>query len=458
MPHTELRTESLIKLAGPIFFQQMTHTVVLLVDLYFFSHLSDEIAGTIGQLLPIIWLGTFVIPVFAGTGVSVASQYMGAKQHHKVVPAYMMNLVFTAGMGLVFGGGLWWFSDDIGRWMGLPDTLNKIGATYLSAMSMYFLPMGVLVAYNAVLSSRGMTHWLMYSAFMVAGINLALASLFVLGFHWGVRGVVTASVISVTTATLVSVWLVHRTLGVRFYLRGAKRDMLGVLRPMVRLGIPNALEPFSYSLQQVFLSKMIIGLGVVAMAANNYAGRVQMFQITFSLALALGGQILLAHWMGARRFADVNQLYWKTIRWGMVVAGCYAGGLWIFSDWILGIFTSDPAVKTLGKTLLLIAAFYEPARSVNIVGGFSLKTVGDARFPVVVGMIFIWGILPVVWAVNHYWSLTLVGFWLFFAADEIIRAGINLWRWRTGKWKSMGIVGHNPEPPLPPPEALQVEY
>ena len=336
MSSTELRTESLLKLTGPIFFQQLTQTVVLVVDFYFFSHISDEVAGTIGQLLPVILLGAFVIPVFAGTGVSVASQYMGAKMHHKVIPAYMMNLVFTAGMGLVFGTGLWWFSADIGRWMGLSPGLNAIATTYRGTMSFYFLPMGVLVAYNAVLSSRGMTHWLMYSAFLVTVLNLILASLFVFGFHWGVRGIVTASVISVTTAMFLSVWLVHGRLGVRFYLRHAMRDMLGVLRPMLRLGIPNALEPFSYSVQQIILSKLIIGLGLVAMVANNYAARAQMFQITFSVALALGGQILLAHMTGARRFDDVNRLYWKAIRLGALVAGCYAATLWFFSDAVLG--------------------------------------------------------------------------------------------------------------------------
>ncbi len=437
---SSLRTENLLHLTWPIFLQHMTHSVVLLVDLWFFSHLSDEIAGTVGQLLPIIWLGTFVIPVFAGTGISVASQYMGAKQNHKVIPAYMMNLLFTGAMGLVFGGAMAWLAGDIGRWMGLSASLNAIGTTYLGTMCGYFIPMGVLVAYNAVLSSRGMTHWLMYSSFTVAGLNLALASLFVLGFGWGVRGIVTASVISVTIAMSLSVWLVHRRLGVHFYLRGAWRDMLGVLRPMLRIGIPNALEPFSYSVQQIILSKLIIGLGIVSMAANSYAGRAQMFQITFSVSLALGCQILMAHWMGARRFADVDRLYWKMIRWGMLVAGVYAFSLWLLSEWVLGVFTADPAVKRLGQSLLLIAAFFEPARAVNIIGGFSLKTVGDARFPLVIAIIFIWGILPVVWMVNHLWQLSLVGFWVFFAADEIIRAGINLWRWRTGKWKHMGIA------------------
>ncbi len=435
-----LRTESLFRLTWPIYLQQTTQSFVLLVDFWFFSHLSDEIAATVGQLLPVVWMGAFVIPSFAGAGVSVASQYLGAMQYDKVVPAYMMNVLCTVTMGLGFAAVLRLLGPDIGRWMGLPASLNAIGTTYLETMSGYFVFLGFLVAYNAVLSSRGMTHWLMYNSFTVAGVNLTLASVFVLVFHWGIRGVVLASIISVATATALSIWLVHARLQVRFFLHGAVRAMRGVVRPMLRIGVSNAFEPFSYTVQQIILSAMIIALGVESMAANAYASRVQMLQITFSLSLALGSQILMAHWMGARRFADVDRLYWKVIRRGALVAGAYACALWLLSDWALGIFTQDPAIHRLGRTLLLIAVFYEPARAVNIIGGFTLKTVGDARFPLVIATIFIWGILPVVAAINHAWALSIAGFWLCFASDEIIRAGINLWRWRTGRWKSMGIV------------------
>jgi putative MATE family efflux protein len=437
--HT-LRTESLFQLTWPIFFQHMTHTVVLLVDLWFFSYLGDAVAATVGQLMPIIWVGAFVIPVFAGTGVAVASQFIGAQQHHRVVPAYMMNLLCTTSMAALFAAGLWIFGADVGRWMGLQPVHHAIGTTYLGSMCVYFLPMGVLVAYNAVLSSRGMTHWLMYTSFVIAALNLALASLFVLGFGWGVRGVVAASVISVTTATAIALWLVHVRLGVRFYLRGAWRDMRAVIPPMLRIGVSNAFEPFSYSVQQTILSSMIIQLGDTAMAANTYAGRAQMFQITFSLSLALGAQILMGHWMGARRFTDVDRLFWRVLRWGMAVAGLYAATLWVFSDQVFAIFTRDAEIKRVGASLLLVAVCFESARAVNIIGGFSLKTVGDARFPLIVAIVFIWGILPVVWLLNRTWGLTLVGFWLCFAADEIIRAGINLWRWRSGRWKGMGIA------------------
>ena len=437
--HT-LRTESLFQLTWPIYLQHATHSLVVLVDMWFFAHLSDQIAGTVGAVIPIIWMGAFVIPVFGGTGVSVASQYMGAGRHEKVIPTYMMNLCCTTAMGLTFALIVWLFSAEIGVWMGLTPDLQPIASTYLGGMSLYFVFMGVLVAYNAVLSSRGMTQWLMYNSFVVATVNLGLASLFVLGFGWGMRGVITASVISVASALLLSMRWVHLRLGIRFRLRGAERDMLGVVRPMFRIGISNALEPFSYSVQQIIISTMIISLGVTSMAAHNYAARAQMFQITFSVALALGSQILMGHWMGARRFDDVDRLFWKTIRWTTTVALVYAATAYLLGSWVIHIFTDDPAIIATGRTLLLVAVFYEPARAVNIVGGFGLKTVGDARFPLIIGMAFIWGILPVVFAVDHVHPLTIAGLWMCFAADEIIRAGINLWRWRTGKWRTMGIA------------------
>lgn len=453
MSQPALRTENLFQLTWPIFLQQTTHSVVLLMDFWFFSRISDSAAATVGQLMPIIWMGTFVIPVFAGTGTAVASQYMGAKRHEKVVPAYMMNLAITATMGTLFALALALLSSDIGHWLGLDPALNAIGNMYLGSFAAYFVFLGVFVAYSAVLSSRGMTQWLMYISISVAALNFVLAWLFVFTWSWGVRGVALASVASMATATTAVMLLVHRGLGVRFYLRGAWRDMQGVVGPMMRIGIPNALEPFSYTVQQIILSALIIPLGVVSMAANSYSGRAQMLQITFSVSLALGAQILMSHWMGARRFEDVDRLFWRIVRYGMSVAGIYALTLWLFADRVLGFFTHDPAIIQLGRALLLIAVFYEPARAVNIVASFTLKSVGDSVFPIVVTMIFIWGILPVILFINHTWGLSIVGFWMCFAVDEIVRAGINLWRWRTGRWRTKGIVGHlEPQPELLAPQ------
>jgi len=382
---------------------------------------------------------------------------MGARQFEKVAPAYLMNLTLTTLMGAGFGGGLFWFAADIGRWMGMPSGLGAIAATYLGTMSGYFVFLGILAAYNAVLSSRGMTNWLMYSSFVVATLNLALAALFVFGFRWACAG------------------------GRRLRFRHRRGDSAldrarapgpGRAVPPARRRqedawdrAPDAADRHLQRTravqllgQQVVLSTMIIALGITSMAANAYAGRAQMFQITFSFASRSGAQILMGHWMGARRFSDVNRLYWKVVGRATLVAFLYAGTAWLFSDWVLGVFTADESIKKLGRTLLLIAVFYEPARAVNIIGGCALKSVGDARFPLVVGVTFIWGILPVVFVLDRLWGLTITSFWLVFAADEIVRAGINLWRWRTGKWKRMGIAQPAAPGETPPPgDALPAE-
>lgn len=440
MTTSGLRSENLARLTWPIFLQNTTNSAVMFVDFVFFSYLSDTIAGTVGQLLPIFWMGAFVIPVFAGTGISVASQFIGAKRLEKVIPVYMTNLVFTTVMGILYGLALAIFASDIGKWLGMADDINRIGVDYLSVICYYFVFMGIMVAYNAILSSRGMTHWLMYTSFAIAGVNLVLNSVFVFVFDWGVQGIALASVLGAATSMSLGIFLVHYRLRVKFYFRGVVNDMLGVLRPMLRIGIPNALEPFSYSVQQTILSTFIISMGIVSMAANNYSGRLQMLHITFGFSLAQGAQILMAHWMGQRRFEDVNRLYWRVIGLAMIVSFLSCLGMWFYADFFLSVFTDDPVIGELAKSLLLVSIFLEPARVVNIIGGFSLRTVGDARFPLIVSVLFIWGILPVIYFIDSYWRISLLGLWVCFAIDEIVRALINAWRWKTGKWRAMGFA------------------
>lgn len=440
MSTSGLRTENLARLTWPIFLQNATNSAVMFVDFVFFSYLSDTIAGTVGQLLPVFWMGAFVIPVFAGTGISVASQYMGAKRLDKVIPVYMMNLGFTAGMGGLYSLALAVFASDIGKWLGMADDINRIGTDYLSVICYYFVFMGVMVAYNAILSSRGMTHWLMYTSFAIAGVNLVLNSVFVFVFGWGVRGIALASVLGAATAMSMGIFLVHYRLRVTFYFRGVAKDMVSVLRPMLRIGIPNAVEPLSYSIQQTILSAFIISMGIVSMAANNYAGRLQVLHITFGFSLAQGAQILMAHWVGQRRFEDVNRLYWRVIGLATCVSFVSCIGIWYYADLFLSVFTGDPAIRELAKSLLLVSVFLEPARAVNIIGGFSLRTVGDARFPLIISVLFIWGILPVIYFADAHWQFSLLALWGCFAADEVARAFINMWRWQTGKWRTMGIV------------------
>jgi putative MATE family efflux protein len=451
MSNHTLRTESLFRLSWPIFLQHATGALALFVDFVFLSYISDEVAGIVGQILPVTWLGSFIIPVFASTGISVSSQFMGARRYDKVVPTYMMNLALSFGLGLLIATGMFVARGHIGLWMGMTESQNEVSTVYLGWMSGYFVVMSVMVAYNAVLSSRGLTQWIMLVSLVSGVTNIGLNTWFVFGLGWGVVGIVGSTIIATACSMCIGMVLVHGRLKIRYYLKGALRDMLSVLRPMMRVGIPNVLEPMSYACQQIVLSTFVISMGVQSMAANAFSGRLHMPHIVLCFSMAAAAQILMAHWMGAGKTDRINRLFWRIFVISVVAAWAYMTVIWLNAYEILRIFTEDPEIRALGKKLLLISLVTEPARMVNILSGSCLRSVGDTRYPMVVGLIFIWGILPVIFVLDNMWHLTIVGMWACFAVDEFLRALVNLQRWHSGKWKRMGLVEPAPDPDVGDP-------
>lgn len=442
-----VQSQSLLTLSWPIFLERLTGSVVILVDLWFLSQMSDQIAGIIGMLTPVLWLGTFVIPVFAGTGTSVASQYLGAGQRDKAQAAYFVNLMFSTGLGLLATLGFFLFSGHIGLWLGMTPAMNITAQAFLQVMAFFFIFLATSSAYRAILSALGWTRWMMWTSLIANLINAATNALFFYGYHMGPQGVAASSVIAMAVSLILSMWVVHQRAKISFHWRGAKGALKAVLGPMLKIGIPNALEPFSFTMQQIFLSAIVVALGETAMAGYSYVWRSLMIEITACWALSAGGQILMAHLMGQRDFKGVHRVFWQATGIGMAVALLNAVLFALFADQIINIFTHDPAIHALAKPMFLICLMMEPARAVNIIAGTVLKAVGDARFPAVTSMIFMWGILPVVYGIQHYWGLTMVVLWACFAADEIMRAFVNIWRWQTRRWEKMGIANPHHEAP-----------
>ena len=77
----------------------------------------------------------------------------------------------------------------------------------------------------------------------------------------------------------------------------------------------------------------------------------------------------------------------------------------------------------------------------NIVVIPGLKGAGDVRFPVFVGILFMWGIgvlgSYIFGAVLH---MGLFGIWIAIASDEILRGITMLFRWKSKAWVSKRLV------------------
>ncbi|HPW51196.1 MAG TPA: MATE family efflux transporter, partial [Spirochaetota bacterium] len=110
-----------------------------------------------------------------------------------------------------------------------------------------------------------------------------------------------------------------------------------------------------------------------------------------------------------------------------------------FHGIFLGVFTTDPAVISAGFWILLICVFMEPIRSINIISGLALKTVGDGKFSVAISFIFMWGLIPVILLASKF-GFGIIGLWVCLMLDETVRAFINIRRWRGERWRNKSVI------------------
>lgn len=428
----------------PMFIEELTGGFCAFTDTLFLSMISDSAAASVGMLGPVMLLGFFILPQFTSAGTSVASQYYGAGREDKVVPAWIANLVISTALGLIIALAIFFSADRVGLWFGMGESMNVFTSHYLSIIAFNFVIVGLRFSYSSILASKTLTRWNMVASVTTNLINIPLNWALMKGF-WiipamGVRGIALATVISFFIGFLILFYLVHFRLKVSFFIAEPVRRVKEAIAPILKIGIPAALEPFSYTVQSFFVSYLIVGLGLVAMGANTYVNRLNFIDMTVSWVLTMGGQIIMSYHLGAGRIDMVNHTYRRIAR--IISSFAFVNMLifLVFHRYVLGVFSSDPEILGTAFWLLLIALFMEPIRSINILGGVALKTVGDGRFSVIMGLLFMWGIIPVI-VLMKYLGFGIVGIWVVLLADETIRASINLWRWMSGRWRGKTVIG-----------------
>ena len=434
----------LVRLWWPILIESLTGGLVTFVDTLFISQISDKAAASIGMLSSLLWLGYFILPQFVNAGTSVASQYLGAKKTAYVVPTYVGNLLLSTGIGLVLCLSLSAVSPFVGLWYGMTAEQAGYAQQYLSVIVFNFVLVGARGAYASVLASRTLTRWNMFTGVLINVLNIGLAALLSKGAGFvpalGIRGVALATILSYASGFAVLFAVVHGRLRISFFPADLRQRLGDVLRAIVKVGVPSALEPLSYTMQSAVVSVLIIGLGYVAMGANTFVWQLLFFDLAVSSSLVAAGQIVMSHHLGARALDKVDKTYFKVLSAGASGAFAVIAVITLLHQPVLSLFTHDPATIETAFWLLLLCLAIEPIRVANILGAVALKSVGDGKFSLTVGLIFMWAVVPLMFLAIQL-KTGIVGLWVCLLLDEAVRAVINVVRWKGGKWRTKTVIG-----------------
>ena len=213
------------------------------------------------------------------------------------------------------------------------------------------------------------------------------------------------------------------------------------LKNLFHIGIPAMSEEMSYSLSQIVITFFINQISTEALTTKVYCTTTITFVILFSSSIVQGGDILVGHYVGQRRYRAAyilgNFIFHRAMLLTLIVSGTLA----VCGHWLLVLLTDNEEIIRTGTWIFCIDLLLSYGRVKNVFACGTLRAAGDAVYPVIIGVICQWSVaVGVAWCLGVPMKLGLIGMWIGFCMDENLRGVILMKRWHSLRWQGKGFV------------------
>ncbi|GAB3059533.1 MATE family efflux transporter [Sediminivirga luteola] len=430
------------RLAIPALGALVAEPIFLLTDTAMVGHLGAEpqaglaIASTVLQTV----LGLMIFLAYATT--PRVARMMGSGDMRGAVSAGIDGLWLAALTGVVLAGAGVLAAAPVVAAFGPPtDGVAEAGTTYL-LISLAGLPaMLMVIAGTGLLRGLQDTKTPLWVASAGCLVNVGLNAVLIYGAGLGIAGSALGTVL--TQWAMLAVYLIIAARAAARYGSPLRPDFRGVGRAAATSGwllVRNA------ALRVAMLATVAAGtaMGVAELAA---------LQITLTIfatialaldSLAIAGQALIGHGLGAGNRAQVHAVTRRLLAWGLW-CGVGAGILLAALAPFLGpVFSPDAGVREILPAALWAMAIGLPVAGYVFVLDGVLLGAGDARFLAFAGLGSTAAYLPMLWAAtlleaSPAWSMAAL--WVAFGVGYMVARALPLGlRARGERWMITGAT------------------
>ncbi|NQD52276.1 MATE family efflux transporter, partial [Bacillus altitudinis] len=405
---------SLFALTWPIFIEISLYMLMGSADTLMLSQYSDNSVAAVGvsnQLLNLL----IVMFSFITTGTTIViAQLLGAGRKQDATQVAYVSLGTNFLISFVISLLMFVLAVPILHMMGLSSELMPDATVFLQIVGLLSFIQALIMTYSAILKSYGFTRDTMYVTIGMNLLNVAGNYLVIFGpFGFPVLGVMGVA-LSTSFARLIGltamILIVRHRIGLQFSFKRMFYIQRTHLKKLLKIGIPSAGEQLSYNGSQMIITLFITFMGTQALAAKVYTQNLMMFIMLFGAAISQGTQILIGRMIGAKEFDAAYRRCMKSLYWAIAISLLSSTALSLSSTHLLTFFTSNSEIIQIASLLLILTIILEPGRSFNMVIINSLRAAGDAKFPVYMAMISMWGIgLPIAYLLGIQLEMGLIG-------------------------------------------------
>lgn len=374
----------ILRLAVPSLGALVAEPLFVLTDTAMVGHLGADALAGLGLASTVLQTAIGLLVFLAYSTTPIVARRLGSGDRAGALTAGVDGLWLALGIGVLLIVALLPTSPAVVGAFGATGAVEAAALDYLG-IAWWGVP-GMLLVFAATGVLRGLqnTRTPLIVALVGFAANIAFNAVLIYGLGLGIAGSALGTVIAQWGMALVLVVIVVRTARAA----GAElRPGQAGLRATMTAGSWLLLRTLSLRIALVVTVVVATGLGTIELAATHVWFAVYSLLALALDALAIAGQALIGHGLGAADVPRVHAITRRLVGWGVVVGAALTVLLGATTPLLSIVMTSDEAVRdALPLTLLILAAGLPLAGLVFVLDGVLIGA-GDGRYLAVTGIL-----------------------------------------------------------------------
>lgn len=377
---------------------------------------------------------------------AIVSRRFGAKNQEAVNRTLHEGMKLCIGISVLLSVLVSVLARPLCQFMGATSNTIDYATTYLTIIASGFIFNGLRLTINACQRGIGKTKISMWTNLVANLVNIGLNWLLIEG-NWGfpklgIAGAAIATVIGNAVAFLICLVTILLP-------KGYLKLQLKVLFKIDK----ETLKDIGHILPSCFIDQIFLRVGFILFALIvNYLGDDATYvhgicndlnSLMFTLAdgFSIGTAAIVGHRLGEKR-KDLAIVYAKV---SMTISFFCAILICIFMASARNLLISMYKPETLERenmasTIMIIAAFTTLPQNIQWVITGILRGSGDTKFTATSSLVSVTCIRPLVsYLLCYPIGLGVIGAWIGMLIDQLLRMGLNIWRFSQKKWVQIQV-------------------
>ncbi len=436
---------SMKKLVVPIFLDMFLHFITLIINTYMVTKVSVHLVGAMGAGNQVMDLFMTIFN-FLSMGCSVVvAQALGAKQNELASSVIHASITSNTIFGIASAIIIYLFGYNILNLLNVPNDLINDSFSYLHILGFALLFDGIGMVLAAVLRVYNLATAVMLTSVLMNIITIFGNAIALFGWfdlpNLGLQGVAISTFVGRLIGVFVLLYMLIRVAKVRIYLSKLLVVPFGILKKILSVGLPSAGENLLWMAQYMVAFGFIASMGEATLSVQTIYFQITLLILLCGASISVANEVIVGHLVGASEFNEAYTRTFKALWLGISITLIVVLIAYALKYKIMDALNLDENLRKIMLPLFTLSIVLEAGRTFNIVIVNALRASGDAKFPLITGLIFMWGLsLPLGYFLGIHLGWGIVGVWIGFCADEWLRGLANTWRWRSKKWQEKRLV------------------